>query len=420
MSGSGGGDASVMDATNLLKGALGIGTRGSTSRVGDDTTPDLFTSDGSKKQSKAKINNKKAGKQQQQKRGDGKTARTSKKDGDNRSNSAGKDRSKSASKPRKQSSEKQQRGKNKSNNFAWSAFQTSPDPSSLPIPAFSSGGDVGGEASGGGANVNVNETNPISQFGGSTASNSVSKSGSSAAAPTASNADGMDLMATLGVDSGVTPATAPAPAPAPAPAIAQTPPPQQYRKPKELDALSELMGAGFNQPQQPALHQQPGYPGNHFLMGPMSPHSPYGQPLSNPQHQPGMMTINIPIPHNAIPGGPLPIMTPSGIPVTVIVPPQARPGMVVPFSVPMPVPPMMMPPGGGGMGFSPMSPQQQQTMTPREAVNRPHGEGGEKVPPDSHRGAPDPKQSAQGVEAFGRGPKAGTWAAKAAGAGVGK
>ena len=69
MSGSGGGDASVMDATNLLKGALGIGTRGSTSRVGDDTTPDLFTSDGSKKQSKAKINNKKAGKQQQQKRG---------------------------------------------------------------------------------------------------------------------------------------------------------------------------------------------------------------------------------------------------------------------------------------------------------------------------------------------------------------
>ena len=157
MSGSGGGDASVMDATNLLKGALGIGTRGSTSRVGDDTTPDLFTSDGSKKQSKAKINNKKAGKQQQQKRGDGKTARTSKKDGDNRSNSAGKDRSKSASKPRKQSSEKQQRGKNKSNNFAWSAFQTSPDPSSLPIPAFSSGGDVGGEASGGGANVNVNE-----------------------------------------------------------------------------------------------------------------------------------------------------------------------------------------------------------------------------------------------------------------------
>ena len=206
-----------MDATNLLKGALGIGTRGSTSRVGDDTTPDLFTNDGSKKQSKAKINNKKAGKQQQQKRGDGKTARTSKKDGDNRSNSAGKDRSKSASKPRKQSSEKQQRGRNKSNNFAWSAFQTSPDPSSLPIPAFSSGGDVGGEASGGGANVNVNETNPISQFGGSTASNSVSKSGSSAAAPTASNADGMDLMATLGVDSGVTPATAPAPAPHPHP-----------------------------------------------------------------------------------------------------------------------------------------------------------------------------------------------------------
>lgn len=83
-------------------------------------------------------------------------------------------------------------------------------------------------------------------------------------------------------------------------------------------------------------------------------YNPYGNPYGTP---PGYLTIQVRVPPVLMmPGRQMVVNSPSGYPVQVVVPPGIPPGAVIPVHVPAGPPMHMMPPphpygGGGGGGF---------------------------------------------------------------------
>ena len=97
---------------------------------------------------------------------------------------------------------------------------------------------------------------------------------------------------------------------------------------------------------QPFVSQHP-YPQSPPSLGHMMPNMghPYG-PSPPPLHHQQMITIQVQVPEN---NGYMMVNTPAGFPIPVQVPPGVRPGMIIPVNVPMPPNVPMSPPGGGHM-----------------------------------------------------------------------
>ena len=249
-------------------------------------------------------------------------------------------------------------------NFAWSAFQSSPDASKLPIPAFSPANtdkkvvevsDAAAEnqalssllpaAPGTSTTVPPRSNDDIDLSNAPRAEDledqqiaeSKKKITSGQEEPAEGEKDEAPSTSKTGINlaalaSPKTEATAPKNTPPPMPST-QHPTQQPPSFPSQ----------GPQPQQQPPPFPQYQHPGN-----------PYGHPMQQmQQHQayhapPGYMTIQVQVPPALMPGRQMVVSSPAGYPVRVVVPEGIPPGMVIPVHVPA-GPPMHM-----------MTPQQQQ------------------------------------------------------------
>jgi len=194
-------------------------------------------------------------------------------------------------------------------NFAWSAFQSSPDASKLPIPAFSPAKD----------------SKPVvnSQLQSLLASNAMQPNIAAAAPPELENAPrAEDLEERLIQQS------------------KQDKKQQQSSPPRPEPPVSSTginLAAKMNITQTPAKAPQI-QPSTPNAMPPMPP-----PPM--PPHMPpaGYITLQVQVPPGLGANRALYVNTPSGYPIQVTVPPNVPPGAVLPVHVPM-VPPHMQPP----------------------------------------------------------------------------
>lgn len=264
--------------------------------------------------------------------------------------------------------QKQSAGKDTKDNFAWSAFQSSPDASKLPIPAFSpftnpknevavSTAAVEEHAEGAlaallpsttvantGAAPNlqsvlkaedvekqtITEAKKESTDVGETAKEEdaaesgppPSKTGINLAALTSASADASPK---LTGGSGVTPTTSSVSTPQLEQQQANQSPATQHQQPG------------------PHMNYQYHHP-HHNPYHPMNPHGYHAPP-------PGYMTIQVQVPPILMPGRQMVVQSPAGYPVQVVVPNGIPPGMVIPVHVPAGPPLHMMPPQQQQQGY---------------------------------------------------------------------
>jgi len=322
-------DQEVNEATAALKGMLGIGntqpvadsptetTTTDPPKQGDDSPQGSAQSSKKKKTSKKK---KKTSEQQNKQQQEGND--DSKKD---RSNS------------NKKSKQKKKKNEKQSPNFAWSAFQSSPDASKLPIPEFSSPTTSGKKT------VSVEDKEAI-----------VSVPLNPAHTTTVTEQSATDVKANTSTDftEGTTSPDTTTPEEDPrseAPVsktginlavLASIPPaPKQEHVTKTVPPQSvpgQVMQGNhpmpFSAPPPMSTFQQhhhPGYSGpQHY--GPMPP--------------PGFVTIQVQVPPVLMPGRQMVVTSPAGYPVQVAVPDNIPPGAIIPVHVPAGPPMHMMPP----------------------------------------------------------------------------
>lgn len=330
-------DQEVNEATAALKGLLGIGSSGSdpiiTKSEGKKENPQ-GDSDGGVQEttSPEQSKNKKKRNKKNKKKQDEVEKNSPKPPKPQPQNDSSAKKGKNSNSAKK----KGPKGKNnKAENFAWSAFQSSPDASKLPIPAFSSPVQsrkvmslegTASEASQmtGGPVTEVVEASstilPDSRQPGTPQMKEL-------ASPTAANADSTPTKegaSTTGVNLAV---------------LASNPPPGT---PNDAAHSSNALGS----PQAQLFNSPQGYP-NHG-----SPHlHQYTPPHHMHQYQylppppPGHVTIQVQVPPVLMPGRQMVVTSPAGYPVQIAVPEGCHAGMVIPVFVPA-APPMhhMMPP----------------------------------------------------------------------------
>ena len=185
---------------------------------------------------------------------------------------------------------KKKKGK-KEENFAWSAFQASPDASKLPIPAFGSPAPA------------------------------------TAAKEESTLTEGQDIVAIDGKE-----------------AVEET------KEGSEDDAPASSTGVNLaalsSNPPTPQEHPQPSPPNQFLPMQQLPPpmQQQYGPPFPNypPSYNPGFITIQVQVPPALLPGRQMLVSTPAGFPVRVTVPDHVPAGSIIPVHVPT-QPPHMSP-----------------------------------------------------------------------------
>lgn len=261
-------DQDVNEATAALKGMLGIGTPSKPVVVEEE---EAAAAAAPKESTKKKKNRKKKGAKPPQ--------------GNVNSEAKGKKRQ-----PKKKESE----------NYAWSAFQSSPDASKLPLPEFSS---------------------------------------PSVERKTVGGVSAEDIPAAVETEDGSHSDRA------------GTESPQAVKDPEPPVSKTgiNLAAALASKPPEPSLPTPPPVP--HFPGG-SSPyhhhHHQQQQPNFTPQYAPpppppGYVTIQVQVPPMLMPGRQMMVTSPAGYPVQVVVPDGVPPGMIIPVHVPA-APMHMMPP----------------------------------------------------------------------------
>ena len=202
---------------------------------------------------------------------------------------------------------------------AWSAFQSSPDASKLPMPAFTPTMSPAQET----------EKSP----------------------PDTPNSDKSEkVVSTKQMEEVATEKIEEKPAEAPASATGVNLAALAYSPPKPAVTTPNISSPGLLPPAQQQQQQQNPYGGPPPQHHPG--YNPYGNPYGTP---PGYVTIQVRVPPVLMmPGRQMVVNSPSGYPVQVVVPPGIPPGAVIPVHVPAGPPMHMMPPhpyGGAGGGF---------------------------------------------------------------------
>lgn len=350
-------DQDVSEATQALKGMLGIGSATPTKptiAACQATAEGADQQNSNSKTSKRKKNNRK-------KKTTEETKPVPKTPQNKNSNRAETENAESKGKNRSSNSKKKGQKKNNrkgpSENFAWSAFQSSPDASKLPIPAFASP---------------VQERKPLST--------AHEQEADKFPTPTPSNVSTIDTApGQQSNESAEKPASVPPDTPQAAHCIAnsqdeslKTEP--QAQEPEEVTAggvnLAEL--ASRRQEEQQQLQQlQPHSTTTGQLVGaPMHPNHQqhprtmmhpghYGQQQSHhysrppyhypppPPPPPGYMTIQVQVPPVLMPGRQMVVSSPAGYPVQIAVPEGIPEGVIIPVHVPTGPPLHVLPPGAG-------------------------------------------------------------------------
>jgi hypothetical protein len=363
-------DQEVNDATAALKGMLGIGGAAAAVPVPPTTpaaakkenkgktTPSLKSGDGQAndpKSTKKKRNNNNSNKKKNKAKGalnegqagsneeDQKGKQTIGNEGGNTAN-----QTKSASKK----NQKKKKNDNKtSENFAWSAFQSSPDASKLPIPAF-----LPSPADADRTVVSVDDKGPLP---GVVPMNVHSPGPGETNVPVAALAPVPEVEGTEAAErtTEMEPKNA-----TPEPPVSKTginlaalsanPPPPQSEAPAQMNSPST--------PYMQRSNMMPQHSPGQYNTPPMPPR--YPQPnYSNQQQQqqqhhypppppPGYVTVQVQVPPVLMPGRQMVVTSPAGYPVQVIVPDGIPPGFILPVHVPAGPPHMMPPPGQSPYG----------------------------------------------------------------------
>jgi hypothetical protein len=356
-------DHDVIEATAALKGMLGIGGT-TTAASADDQPPQGDGAQNAKaksKKPKKKKNKAKGNDAQGQKPSEPLPAEESP------TAPATTDQSKQ-NRPNSQKKKNQPKKKKESGNYAWSAFQSSPDPSKLPIPEFAT--PVADEKDQVSAHL-VTSADPVQLHHSnsekpSEASPASASEDQHAAIDTRSNSDAKfesnveePLRQEASAETAGNDTADDNPSPEPpvsetgvnlAAALVSSPPqedtmhsnpPVHPVHPLSVHHVPPAYGAGpgMSPPMYP-YHQPPRYP----MSAAGSPTYPLHTMQMPPPPPPGYMTIQVQVPPVLMPGRQMIVTSPAGYPVQVVVPDGIPPGMIIPVHVPAGPPMHMIPP----------------------------------------------------------------------------
>jgi hypothetical protein len=360
-------DQEVNDATAALKGMLGIGggsaavpappTTPAAAKKEDKgtTTPSPANNEGqanAPKSTKKKKNNNNSNKKKNKAKGalnegqagpneaDQKGKQTIGNEGGNTANQA-----KSASKK----NQKKKKNENKtSENFAWSAFQSSPDASKLPIPAFSSPADASRTV------VSVDGEGPlpgVMSMGAYSQEPVETNVPVAAPVPVVEGTEGPET--TIEKEPQVATPEAPVSKTGINLAALTANPPPQSEAPVNSPSTPYMQRSNMMPQNSPGPYNTPPMP-------PRYPHPSYSNPQQQQQQQqqhhypppppPGYVTVQVQVPPVLMPGRQMVVTSPAGYPVQVIVPDGIPPGFILPVHVPAGPPHMMPPPGQSPYG----------------------------------------------------------------------
>jgi hypothetical protein len=355
-------DQEVNDATAALKGMLGIGgaaaavpvpptTPAAAAKKEDkgNTAPSPTNVEG--KSAKKKRNNNNSNKKKGNKAKGG--ALNEGQAGSNDEEQKGKqtigNEGGNTANQTKSASKKNQKKKNNnktSENFAWSAFQSSPDASKLPIPAFlPSPADTDRTV------VSVDGKGPLPEV---VPMNSYSPVPKGTNVPVAAPAPVPEVEGTEASEKEPQDAT-------PEPPVSKTGinlaalsanPPPQSEAPAQMNSpttpymqrsnmMPQHSPGQYNTPPMPPRYPQPNY---------SNPHQQQQQHHYPPPPPPGYVTVQVQVPPVLMPGRQMVVTSPAGYPVQVIVPDGIPPGFILPVHVPVGPPHMMPPPGQSPYG----------------------------------------------------------------------
>jgi len=271
-------DQEVNKATVALKGMLGLGK--DEEEKAEDPTPTAPSNSKTKKKKKKKG---KPGDQNNPVSGDGTKESSTK--GKKKNNKKGK--------------QKPQKGA--SDNFAWSAFQSSPDASTLPIPTFSPAKKEKEVVS---DKAPALQEAPDLQSRPPQPEAATLENSNSAAAPKPVQSKNEEVLAS----------TAP-----------------QHTKTMDMNHATQQAPMPPFAPQQQYPHPPP---------------TQYQQQYFPPPPPPGYVTIQLRVPENLDASRQMIVPSPGGYPVQITVPTNIPPGMVIPVHVPTGPPLHVIPPGG--------------------------------------------------------------------------
>jgi hypothetical protein len=322
---------SVEDATIALKGILGISNSNTTPPVPDDA----------KKAQTPPKDSKKKNKKKQTKQ----TAKSTPKPSDNKSSSKKNNHNNASVK--KSRGKKNEDAKTEAENYAWSSFQSPPDASSLPLPAFGSLNDGFNQAV---QDSSTSENQPsgldLSDVADSDGRNDVTGISISSLAISHDSKDDNVHETKLNQ---FTPDSKKLEN---EPGHSQNLPPKIEEPSEPSDPLAMLMYPTYgtavkNTPSKSVPTQSLQYqPQQAYMQSPLPfGHSHFHGPMSP---QPSFVSIQVQVPPNLLPGRRMMVHTnPSQPPFTVVVPEGIQPGMFMPVTVPMHMynmGPMMSPP----------------------------------------------------------------------------
>lgn len=371
----------VKDATLALKGILGISNQKS------KTSPELSAKKNAKKKKVKDGKNTTSGNGGNQ--GNSNSNKNSKK----KKSKNGDSQSQKARGKKKVHDGLSSKGEQKNSNFAWSAFQSPPDASNLPLPAFGSDPfdtDHRGESNSGKSNdlrdqggeaiqiaegeaermANVSVSRPIASeddikallnITGNTNPSPSSRHGTDRvervkeesnttgrkSEDMEENVSGVNLAA-LALNNQTDPTDGHNETKMSTPKIKShskaQPQPTQKQPEEQMDPLTNLMNPSYgrnvnNSPMSP--YQNSLAPHHHHPYGMQSPNAPPHPPNAYPLHPHAMMhqpyiTLQVQVPSALLPGRQMMVPTSPGYNVPVVVPEGVQPGMVIPVTIPNP------------------------------------------------------------------------------------
>lgn len=226
---------------------------------------------------------------------------------------------------------KQQKKKKESENFAWSAFQSSPDASKLPMPAFYSPATASDnkktESNNNEATIdNKRDVNPTP----------VTLDMSERAEREQKNEEPEVPMSKTGINLAAALTEQPVSNRSTSPSSTQ----QNFVHPT-LTSPNHIPPYPYMGSPNITLHHYQQLQPPHLQYPPPSPHMNIHHPPPTP---PGYVTIQVQVPPVLLPGRQMVVTSPAGYPVQVVVPNNVLPGMILPVHVPIGPPMHMMPP----------------------------------------------------------------------------
>ncbi|GAX13762.1 hypothetical protein FisN_30Lh050 [Fistulifera solaris] len=306
-------DQEVNEATAALKGLLGIGSSGSDiiiSKPEERSEAEIVSPEQSKTKKKRNKKNKK--KQDETEKTSPKPPKPQQQSQNEANAQKGKNNNNNNSGKKKGPKKKNKNAEN----FAWSAFQSSPDASKLPIPAFSS--PVQSRKTISAEHTDTQPNNNTSEPSVTAETNSTQSK--PPATPVGSAPDSTPTKeeeSATGVNLAV---------------LASYPPPDTPNDAVVHSSLGSSPAQLFGSP--PAYHA--------------SPHPPFSpmQYSYLPPPPPGHVTIQVQVPPVLMPGRQMVVTSPAGYPVQIVVPEGYQAGMIIPVFVPAAPPLQHMLPTG--------------------------------------------------------------------------